>query len=117
MDNITYWSDVQDGTHCATRAEWRTPLQQNIQKFLLTDGQRTGDVPDLSRKAGNLAEWRDWQTPILSDGPTTPPTTPAHEPTTHHAPPTTPPPTDRRPRAHRPSVPRRAVAAARPRCR
>src|SRR5262249_4389658 len=37
-DNITYWSDIQDGTHCAVRPEWRTPLQQNLQKFLLRTG-------------------------------------------------------------------------------
>ena len=63
--NITYWSDVTDGTHCANRAEWRTPLQQNIQKFLLKTGNAAGDDQDLQPKAGNLAEWRDgdWQTP------------------------------------------------------
>ncbi len=85
-DNISYWSDVQDGTHCASRSEWRTPLQQNIQKFLLKTGSAAGVFRISSRKAGNLAEWRDWQTPTLADGPTTPPTTP---PTT--APPTIPP--------------------------
>ncbi|GGM66965.1 hypothetical protein GCM10011608_60310 [Micromonospora sonchi] len=85
-DNISYWSDVQDGTHCASRSEWRVPLQQHIQKFLLKTGNAAGVFRISSRKAGNLAEWRDWQTPTLADGPTTPPTTP---PTT--APPTTPP--------------------------
>ncbi|MGI5214486.1 glucuronyl esterase domain-containing protein [Plantactinospora sp. CA-290183] len=75
-DNITYWSDVQDGTHCASRSEWRTPLQQNIQKFLLKTGNSAGTFRISSRKAGNLAEWRDWQTPTLSDGPSAPPTTP-----------------------------------------
>ncbi|WP_408058071.1 glucuronyl esterase domain-containing protein [Verrucosispora sioxanthis] len=85
-DNISYWSDVQDGTHCAARSEWRTPLQQNIQKFLLNTGSSTGVFRISSRKSGSLSEWRDWQTPVLADGPTTPPTTP---PTT--TPPTTPP--------------------------
>jgi hypothetical protein len=70
-DNITYWSDVQNGTHCAVRTEWRTPLQQNIQKFLLKTGNAAGAIRISSRKAGNLAEWRDWQTPTLSDGPPT----------------------------------------------
>ncbi|WP_341721241.1 cellulose binding domain-containing protein [Micromonospora sp. FIMYZ51] len=74
-DNISYWSDVQDGTHCASRPEWRTPLQQNIQKFLLKTGNATGVFRISSRKAGNLAEWRDWQTPTLADGPTPSPTT------------------------------------------
>jgi hypothetical protein len=80
-DNITYWSDVQDGTHCASRPEWRTPLQQNIQKFLLKTGSAAGTFRISAKKAGNLAEWRDWSTPVLTDGPatsTTPtiPTTP-----------------------------------------
>jgi hypothetical protein len=67
-DNISYWSDIQDGTHCAVRPEWRAPLQANIQKFLLKTGGTTGTLRISSLKAGNLAEWRDWQTPTLSDG-------------------------------------------------
>jgi hypothetical protein len=80
--NISYWSDVQDGTHCATRAEWRTPLQQNIQKYLLRTGSAAGVFRISSRKQGDLASWRDWTTPTLTDGgPADPP-------------PTDPPPTD-----------------------
>ncbi|MET8048948.1 fibronectin type III domain-containing protein [Streptosporangium sp. NPDC005286] len=76
-DNITYWSDIQDGNHCANRAEWRTPLQQNIQKFLLKTGNAAGAIRISSRASGNLSEWRDWQTPTLNDaGDTTPPSTP-----------------------------------------
>jgi hypothetical protein len=73
--NITYWSDVQDGTHCASRSEWRTPLQQHIQKYLLKTGSAAGTFRISGRKAGNLAEWRTWQTPTLAEGPTTPPPT------------------------------------------
>ncbi len=72
--NITYWSDVQNGTHCATRPEWQTPLRENIQKFLLKTGNAAGTFRISSRKAGNLAEWRDWQTPTLTDGPAPSPT-------------------------------------------
>jgi hypothetical protein len=68
-DNITYWSDVQDGTHCANRPEWRTPLQQHIQKFLLRTGSSAGTMRISSRAAGRLADWVDWQAPVLSDGP------------------------------------------------
>ncbi|WP_246089929.1 fibronectin type III domain-containing protein [Nonomuraea deserti] len=77
-DNITYWSDVQDGSHCANRAEWRTPLQQHIQKFLLKTGNAPGAMRISSRAQGNLAEWRDWQTPTLGDdsSDTTAPSTP-----------------------------------------
>ncbi|GAA2210299.1 hypothetical protein GCM10009850_057580 [Nonomuraea monospora] len=66
--NLTYWSAVQDGTHCANRSEWRTPLQQNIQRFLLNTGSYTGSMRIASNKSGNLAEWRDWTTPTLTDG-------------------------------------------------
>jgi hypothetical protein len=65
-DNITYWSDVQDGTHCASRSEWKTPLQQNIQKYLLKTGNAAGTFRISSSATGNLAEWRDWQTPTLT---------------------------------------------------
>jgi hypothetical protein len=84
--DISYWSDVQDGTHCAVRPEWKAPLQQSIQKFLLNTGNPPGVFRISSLKQGNLSQWRDWQTPTLSD---TPPTTT----TTTTAPPTTTPPT------------------------
>ncbi|MEU8153011.1 cellulose binding domain-containing protein [Micromonospora sp. NPDC048986] len=92
-DNITYWSDVQDGSHCANRPEWRTPLQNNIRKFLLKTGNEPGAIRISSRALGRLADWRDWSTPVLADGPTTPPPTtpPTTPPPT--TPPTTPPPT------------------------
>ncbi|GAB2610647.1 hypothetical protein GCM10027168_49440 [Streptomyces capparidis] len=64
--NITYWSDIQDGGHCAVRGEWRTPLQQNIKKFLLRTGSDPGVFRISSRKSGNLSEWRNWQTPTLT---------------------------------------------------
>ncbi|MFI6512698.1 endo-1,4-beta-xylanase [Streptosporangium sp. NPDC050855] len=76
--NITYWSDVQDGSHCANRSEWRTPLQQNIQKFLLKTGNTPGVMRISSRAQGNLAEWRDWTTPVLTDA--TPSPTPTGSP-------------------------------------
>ena len=67
--NITYWSDVADGSHCANRSEWRTPLQQNIQKFLLDSGSSQGQMRISSRAAGSLSQWADWTTPVLTDGP------------------------------------------------
>ena len=80
--NISYWSDVQDGTHCAVRSEWKAPLQQSIQKFL----RGTGTAPSVFRisslKSGNLADWRTWTTPTLTDNggdpsDTTPPSVPS----------------------------------------
>ncbi|MCC4316827.1 glucuronyl esterase domain-containing protein [Streptomyces malaysiensis] len=64
--NISYWSDIQDGNHCAVRSEWKAPLQQNIQKFLLKTGNAPGVIRVSGKKAGNLAEWRNWQTPVLT---------------------------------------------------
>jgi hypothetical protein len=82
--NITYWSDIQDGNHCAIRPEWKTPLTQNIQKYLTKTGSAAGSFHISSSAAGRLSDWIDWTTPTLGAGPiTTPPTTP----------PTLPPPT------------------------
>ncbi|MGW7689832.1 glucuronyl esterase domain-containing protein [Streptomyces asiaticus] len=67
--NISYWSDIQDGNHCAVRSEWKAPLQQNIRKFLLRTGNDPGVFRVSGKKAGNLAEWRNWQTPILTGQP------------------------------------------------
>jgi hypothetical protein len=74
-ENITYWSDIQDGTHCAVRPEWRDPLLGNINKFLLQTGNDPGQIRISPSKAGNLSDWRDWQTPVLTDVPNTPPST------------------------------------------
>jgi hypothetical protein len=91
--NLTYWSDVQDGSHCANRAEWRTPLQQHIQKYLLRTGNAAGTIRISSRAAGNLADWRTWTTPTLG---TLPPTSPPASPPTSPppSPPTSPSPSE-----------------------
>lgn len=89
--NITYWSDVQDGTHCAIRPEWKTPLTQNIQKYLTKTGNAGGSFHISSAAAGRLSDWIDWTTPTLGTGPTTPP--PTSPPTSPPTPPTSPPPT------------------------
>ncbi|WP_329211740.1 cellulose-binding domain-containing protein [Streptomyces sp. NBC_00683] len=64
--NISYWSDVQDGTHCAARSEWKGPLQQSISKFLLNTGTAPGVFRVSPRKSGDLSAWKDWQTPVLT---------------------------------------------------
>jgi hypothetical protein len=90
--NISYWSDVQDATHCAVRPEWQAPLQQSIQKFLLGTGSAPGVFHISALKQGNLAQWRNWQTPVLTNtspsATTVPPTT---APPSTTSPPTTPP--------------------------
>ncbi|GAA3440194.1 hypothetical protein [Kutzneria kofuensis] len=69
--DISYWSDVQNGTHCSVRPEWKAPLQQSLQAFLLKKGNPPGVFRISSLKAGNLPSWRDWTTPVLTGGPTT----------------------------------------------
>jgi len=92
-DNITYWSDIQDGNHCNLRPEWKVPLQQTIRKFLLRTSNDPGAMRISSRAQGNLADWRDWTTPTLTDTATTPPTSiPPTTPPPTSPPPTTPPP-------------------------
>jgi hypothetical protein len=102
-DNITYWSDIQNGSHCAIRPEWKTPLQQNIQKFLLKTGNAAGAMRISSLAAGNLADWRDWQTPTLTDG--TPSSAPPSSRPPSSAPPSSPPPSSPPPSSAPPSSP------------
>ena len=64
--NISYWSNVQDATHCAVRPEWQAPLRQSIQKFLENTGTAPGVFQISSLKQGNLSQWRNWTTPALS---------------------------------------------------
>jgi len=88
-DNISYWSDVSDGTHCATRSEWQAPLRQSIQAFLLGSGTGPGEMRIHSSKAGSLSQWRNWTTPTLSGdaGSTTTPGQPTTTPGQETSPP------------------------------
>jgi hypothetical protein len=65
-NNVSYVSDVANGTHCAVRPEWQAPMQQSIKFFL----ENTGTAPAVFRistlKQGNLSQWRTWTTPTLS---------------------------------------------------
>lgn len=97
--NITYWSDVADGNHCANRPEWRTPLQQNIRKFLLKSGNDPGTIRISSKAQGRLADWIDWTTPVLGNTP------PPNSPTPSSPPPSSPPPTSPTPSPPPPSSP------------
>ncbi|HEV2344583.1 MAG TPA: cellulose binding domain-containing protein [Actinocrinis sp.] len=86
--NISYWSDVADGTHCAVRPEWTAPLQQSIQKFLKGTGTAPGVFRISSLKAGDLSQWRNWTTPTLSQSSSspTPSTSPSASPSSSPSP-------------------------------
>jgi hypothetical protein len=66
IDNLTYWSDVADGNHCAIRPEWKDPLTKNIQKFLLRTGTYTGTIKAHSKATAKASDWIDWTTPTLN---------------------------------------------------
>jgi hypothetical protein len=65
-DNISYISDVQSGTHCGARPEWKMPLQDNVRKFLKGTGNAPGVIKAPAAYTGNLSDWRDWTTPTLN---------------------------------------------------
>jgi hypothetical protein len=65
-DNITYYSDVQNGTHCSMRPEWSSPLKSNIRKFLNHTGNDPGVIKASPSATGNLSDWIDWSTPTLN---------------------------------------------------
>ncbi|MFG3342936.1 cellulose binding domain-containing protein [Glycomyces sp. NPDC048151] len=88
--NISYHSNTSNGTHCATRTEWRTPLQQSINKFLHGTGNPPAQITMHPNKTANLAQWRSWTTPTLTTGNPSETTTPAE--TTSPAQTTSPPP-------------------------
>ncbi|GAA1665313.1 hypothetical protein GCM10009830_08590 [Glycomyces endophyticus] len=77
--NISYHSNTSNGTHCAVRTDWRTPLQQSINAFLKGSGTPPGVISMHPNKSANLAQWRNWTTPTLGagdpGGTTTPETT------------------------------------------
>jgi hypothetical protein len=64
--NISYVSAVADGNHCAQRPEWSTPLKNSIQKFLKKTGSAPGVIAAASKATGDLATWREWDTPTLN---------------------------------------------------
>ena len=69
--NISYISNVQDGTHCASRSEWSGPIQQSIRAFLLDSDSAPGVFDVSPNRPANLDQWRSWQTPTLDSDPGT----------------------------------------------
>jgi len=65
-DHISYISDVANEKHCATgKPEYEQPLIQSIATFLKRERPAAGLIQPGAKGTGNLAEWRDWQTPAL----------------------------------------------------
>ena len=69
-ENISYISDVANEKHCATgKPEYEQPLIQSISTFLRRERPAASVIQAGVKGIGNLAEWRDWQTPTLADVP------------------------------------------------
>ncbi len=67
-DNISYISDVANEKHCATgKPEYEQPLIQSIATFLKRERPAASVIQPGAKGTGNLAEWRNWQTPALAD--------------------------------------------------
>jgi len=64
--NITYYSDVVDGNHCAMRREWSDPLKKNIQAFLKKSAAPMGVIKAMASATGKLSDGVDWTTPTLN---------------------------------------------------
>jgi len=65
-ENLTYVSNIADGTHCSFRPEFVAPLQQNMRKFLKGDtSAETGQIDPHASVAGDLAPSITWDTPGL----------------------------------------------------
>jgi hypothetical protein len=64
--NITYWSNIQNGSHCAMRPEWSAPLKQNIEKYLTKTSNAAGVINPSPSASSSLATWVDWTTPTLN---------------------------------------------------
>jgi len=68
LDNISYLSDVASEVHCASgKPEYNDALVQSIAKFLKHEGESVGTIRAGVTATGNLAQWRDWQTPTLRE--------------------------------------------------
>ena len=65
-ENVSYYSDIQNGTHCSMRPEWSAPLRSNIRKFLTRTGNDPGVIKASPSATGDPSAWVDWTTPQLN---------------------------------------------------
>jgi hypothetical protein len=67
LDRISYHSSVAEMPHCSYKNEYTDLLARNIARFLNHEDLATGDFIVGANGDGNLAEWKDWSTPTLSE--------------------------------------------------
>ncbi|MEY4545588.1 MAG: hypothetical protein RL685_1783 [Pseudomonadota bacterium] len=71
-DNVSYISDVVNETHCASgKPEYTEAIVQSIGKFLKHEPGAPGVLRAGATGAGDLAAWRDWETPTLQSADST----------------------------------------------
>lgn len=67
-ENLGYVSAVANEQHCAPgKPEYTEPLVRSIAKFLKREASEPSQIVAHPNGAGNLEEWRDWETPLLED--------------------------------------------------
>ena len=66
--NITYHSNNTNGNHCAWINEWKTPVEDNIKRFLLKTANPPAapTINPRSDRTETMTNWIDWTTPELS---------------------------------------------------
>ena len=65
LENLSYHSDVPDTGHCVYKDAYTELLLANIARFLKHEGEAPGQILPGANGVGNLAEWKDWETPTL----------------------------------------------------
>jgi hypothetical protein len=66
--NITYHSNNNNGSHCAWITEWKTPVEDNVKRFLLRT-QAPPAAPVMNPRSDRqftTADYIDWTAPTLS---------------------------------------------------
>lgn len=66
-DRVSYHSSVAETPHCSYKNEYTDLLERNIARFLKHEDAQTGDFAVGQNGDGNLADWKEWATPTLSD--------------------------------------------------
>jgi hypothetical protein len=66
VDSFTYYSAVQNGSHCSMRPEWAAPLKSNVERFLKKTGNDPGVIKAAASAMGDVSAWVDWTTPQLN---------------------------------------------------
>jgi hypothetical protein len=65
LGNLSYHSAVPDTGHCVYKNEYTELITANVSRFLKHEGEAPGVINPGPGGEGDLAEWKDWETPTL----------------------------------------------------